>query len=200
MLIADVDVLEFGLRRWERDGLVRYYHGWWDKYLKPEQKAEYMAKYGRPLDPFRSGIGVYFDSIGRLHIDNCPDPELYAFLERMMNRWYGYAYLQYVSESTELLKIDALLAGCIKDLKPGFYQIRYDGLVVNLDEKQLARVRRNGVVGYDSRNKRYMIKSTQPRLDEILEAIVKDNNARIQRWIEKKRGNFLYEDLRLRSV
>jgi hypothetical protein len=45
-----------------------------------------------------------------------------------------------------------------------------------------------------------MIKSTQPRLDEILEAIVKDNNARIQRWIEKKRGNFLYEDLRLRSV
>ncbi len=196
---GDVDVISTKLRRWERGGTVRYYHDWWIRYLKNEQIADYKARFGMSPNDFHAGIRVYFDGIGELHIDFCRDPELESFLERMMTRWYWYTYVDYIAECTKRIRIDDLVSPFMTDIKPGFRQIRYGGLVVNLDDARLSKVMKKGLVGYDARNKRYMIKSTQPRLDAILERITADHHEKILAWIHEDDKSLIGVKLVLRS-
>lgn len=172
-MIADVDVLLFSLQEWEREGMVRYYHNTWGKWLSAEQYQDYKEKYGTEIWDYRDGIKIYFDCDGILHIDNCRDPELKEFLERRMKRWYGWIYHQYLEQFMRPVDVKGLIEPYTTMIKPGFFQIRCGNRFANYDEKQMNIIRKKKIK-YDRCNHRYVIDTGFPRLDPVLEAITRN--------------------------
>ena len=172
-MIADPDVIMATLPEWERDGEIRYYHNTWGRWLSAGQASEYRDRYGVDVWDNKAGIKIYFDVYGILHIDRCRDPELKIFLEKRMTRWYWWTYKQYMSGFTTKMNVGGLIRPYTTTIKPGFYQIRYKGLTVNFDERQMDRIGEKRIE-YNRKSRRYTIDTKYPRLDRILKAITDD--------------------------
>ncbi len=163
---------------WESDsGVVRYYYKRWAHYLSPEQVLSYQSEYGEWLDSPRPSVSVYFDSEFWLHIDGCLDPGLRSYLEERMAGWCDWALAEYDRDHPRLVgarQLGTLLDEHAKPIKPGFWQISHEGVYVNLDEQQMAHFRWSGTISYDRVEKRFVVRTGYPRLDRVMEGIVRD--------------------------
>ena len=57
-------------------GMRRWYYDKWGRYLSSKQILDYKTKFGVDPTDWESGIHIYFDDAGYLHIANCHDPNL----------------------------------------------------------------------------------------------------------------------------
>lgn len=173
---GEIEVIRTKLSAWEGNGMVRFYYDNWDHYLTYEQLCDYEQEYRVDPKDFKLGIKVFFDGNGELHIQNCHDPDLKAFLEKKMNGWYHWAYDQFMKQFISDIRIDALIRPYVTEIKPGFYQIRYKDMFLNLDDLQYSHLMCFGTIQYDSRDKRYIIKTEYPRFDKILKELIADRD------------------------
>ena len=173
MLRAHPNVIEALLRQWEGpDGLKRWYYNKWDRYLSSTQITDYWERFGvNPVDR-DSGIQMFFDDEGYLHIKNCQDPELEAYLEKKMAGWYQWAKDTYRAKfGFPSMNVIELIEPYTKTLKPRFYQTRYNGKVFNFDEGIRFWFSQK-YLPFNRDRCCYTVSTGYPRLDEILKEII----------------------------
>lgn len=173
MMRAHPNVIGSVLRSWEGpNGLKRWYYNKWDRYLSPVQIMDYRARFGVDPADEESGIRVFFDDKGYLHIDNCRDPVLESFLEDRMIGWYRWARDEYrMRQGLPQMNILETIDPYTKELKPGFYQTRYEDTVFNFDEEAKFAFSEM-YLPYDPHSDRFHVNTGFPRLDEILSRII----------------------------
>ena len=162
------------LRIWEgANGLTRWYYNKWECFLSDGQIRDYRSEFGTDLTDPDSGIRVFFDDRGYLHIDNCRDPDLKTFLEYRMMNWYQWAKEEYrVKQGYPPMNVLELIEPYTRELKPGFHQTRFEDMVFNFDEETRFMMSER-YLPFDHSWPGYIVNTGFPRLDSILKAIIR---------------------------
>ncbi len=171
---GDPRVIQSSLEPWTDDqGRVRYYYDGWPRHLTQEQRDRYWSEHGTWLDG-GPDIKVYFDPDGWLHIDGSPSRALADHLSKAIADWCRKERErcegpcpQPAEGSNAMLRI--LIASFAVPFKQGFWKVTGGGIVVNLDDGQLAHYKSVGRASRDETG-RYAVDTGYPRLDRALEA------------------------------
>lgn len=178
MFRAHPNVIGALLRQWEGpEGMKRWYYNKWDRYLSTEQIMDYRARFGVDPADWESGIHIYFDESGYLHIANCRDPELESFLQSKMYGWYQWARKTYREKfGYPSMNVLELIEPYTRTIKPGFYQTRYNGEVFNFDEETWFMLSER-YLPFDHERPGYWVNTGHPRLDGILRKIINSDDS-----------------------
>ncbi|MBR4225553.1 MAG: hypothetical protein IKR86_01985 [Candidatus Methanomethylophilaceae archaeon] len=94
-----------------------------------------------------------------------------------MAGWCDWALAEYDREHPRLVGTTppgTLLDEHARPIRPEYWRLSHGGAFVNLDELQMAHYRWSGTVSYDRVEGRHVVRTGYPRLDRILEGIVRD--------------------------
>ena len=174
---AHSNVIGALLRSWEGPkGIMRWSYNNWECFLDSEQILDYRMRFGVDPTDGESGIRVYFDDWGYLHIDNCRDSDLKVFLENRMAGWYHWAREEYRRrQGYPAMNVLELIDPYTKVLKPGFYQARYRNLVFNFDE-EMRFMFSETYLPFDHHSCRWYVNTGFTGLDGILRAVITDDD------------------------
>lgn len=137
-MAVSIDVIRKHTKPWPKDEPIRYYVDSWKSGRLSSELEEYYREFG--IMSRESDIAVYYDSYGELHVDRCKNPLFEAHIRAYMQNWYEHICKEEYSRIIESHPVGTLLKPYIKELKPGFYQVRYLGKFCNLSDEQLAAI------------------------------------------------------------
>ena len=170
---ADLNIISGrGLNPWpDTYRPKRYYVDFWRKRFIPDIE-QYNAQYS--VHRRQDEISVYFDTEGFLHVV-CLDRGLAMRIEQYFERWYDYVCKEKYDDSAMHCHVGLMIEPFSTDLKNGFVQIRYKGLVCNLSPEQLRDIRDIDIQVYDMMGGIIAAIDTGiPRLDAILRSMLED--------------------------
>jgi hypothetical protein len=172
---GDPEVIGAKLEKSGEGDAAVYRYDDWPKFFHDRLLQEYFERYKvDPEDP-ETGIKVYFDSGGCLHIDNCLDGGLRASIEKQMKRWYRSAERSFALAHAEDLKILELLEPYIEKAGPGSYRVKHGGDVFSFDEDYMDYLKRSGYLPLDHQSGNYKVDTGKPALDKILADILEED-------------------------
>ncbi len=170
---ADLSIISGrGLRPWpDSYNPKRYYVDFWRKKFLDDIER-YNAKYS--VHRRQDEISIYFDTDGFLHIV-CMDQALAARIDRYFQNWYDYVCREKFDESIQHCHVGLMIEPYCTDLKDGFVQLKYGGMVCNLSPDQLRHVRDIRVQVGEFKGQTITGAETGiPRLDTILHRMLED--------------------------
>lgn len=183
MLKGKEEVIRTRLSVWEgHNGLKRYYYNDWTRYCKNGELESYELKYHVNPTDSKVGIKVFFDGDGVLHINNCHDPDLKAFLEYKMEGWYRWVENKFNETFMVSVKVIDLIRAYVTEFKPGMFRVDYNGKFFIFDSEYMAHLKWTVYAAYDRRNGNCNVDTGYPKLD----AIVRDIMQNYEEWSDRQ--------------